>query len=231
MQSNVDKGYKGMGMEGRIAAWYARNTARDMPDFIALAERVTTALPAGRRRILEVAPGPGYLAIEIARRGAYQVTGLDISHTFVEIATRNAHEAHVEIDFQQGNAAAMPFPDNSFDLILCRAAFKNFTQPIAAMNEMHRVLTPGGRALIVDLRKDASMDDVNAYIKQSDLGWANSLIYRATFRYLLLPRAYTKQEFVDMASKSAFAGARIDASGIGFEVTLQKSATWRNPAS
>jgi ubiquinone/menaquinone biosynthesis C-methylase UbiE len=222
MQSNVDKGYKGMGMEGRIAAWYARNTARDMPDFIALAERVTTALPTGCRRILEVAPGPGYLAIEIARRGAYRVTGLDISHTFVEIATRNAHEAHVEIDFQQGNAAAMPFPDSSFDLILCRAAFKNFTQPIGAMNEMHRVLTPGGRALIVDLRKDASMDDINAYIKQSDLGWANSLIYRATFRYLLLPRAYSKQEFVDMASRSAFAGARIDASGIGFEVTLRK---------
>ena len=221
MQPNVDKGYKGMGMEGRIAAWYARNTVRDMPDFVALAQRVTAELPAGSR-ILEVAPGPGYLAIEIARRGAYQVTGLDISLTFVEIATRNAREAHVDIDFRQGNASAMPFPENSFDLILCRAAFKNFTQPVAAMNEMHRVLTPGGRALIVDLRKDASMDDVNAYIKQSDLGWANSVIYRTTFRYLLLPRAYSRQEFVDMASSSAFAGARVDASGIGFEITLRK---------
>src|SRR5689334_19354414 len=62
----VGKGYKGMGMEGRIAAWYARNTARDIPDFAALAQRVTATLPAGSR-ILEVAPGPGYLAIEIAR--------------------------------------------------------------------------------------------------------------------------------------------------------------------
>ena len=221
MQPNVDKGYKGIGMEGRIAAWYARNTARDMPDFVALAQRVTAALPAGSR-ILEVAPGPGYLAIEIARRRPYQVTGLDISHTFVEIATRNAHEAYVDIDFRQGNASAMPFPENSFDLILCRAAFKNFSQPVAAMSEMHRVLRPGGRALIIDLRKDASMDDVNTYIKQSDLGWANSFIYRMTFRYLLLPRAYTRQEFMDMASSSAFAGARIDASAIGFEVTLQK---------
>ncbi len=91
----VDKGYKGIGMEGRIAGWYARNTARDMPDFAALAQRVTAALPAGGR-VLEVAPGPGYLAIEIARRGDYQVTGLDISRTFVEIATRNAREAHVD---------------------------------------------------------------------------------------------------------------------------------------
>jgi ubiquinone/menaquinone biosynthesis C-methylase UbiE len=219
----ADKGYKGMGMEGRIAAWYARNTARDMPDFEALAQRVTAALPAGSR-ILEVAPGPGYLAIQIARRGAYRVTGLDISHTFVEIAIRNAREARVDIDFRQGNASAMPFPENTFDLILCRAAFKNFSRPVTAMNEMHRVLRLSGQALIVDLRKDASMNDIDTYIRQSDLGWVNSVIYSVTFRYLLLPRAYSRQEFLDMASNSAFAGARINASGIGFEVTLQKSA-------
>lgn len=227
MQPNVDKGYKGMGMEGRIAAWYARNTARDMPEFAALAQRVTTALPAGSR-ILEVAPGPGYLAIEIARRGTYQVSGLDISHTFVEIAARNARAANVDIDFRQGNASAMPFPENTFDLVLCRAAFKNFSQPVTAMNEMHRVLRPGGRALIVDLRKDASLDDIDAYIRRSDLGWANSVIYKVTFRYLLLPRAYSRQQLVDMASASAFADARIDASGIGFEVTLQKGRRHAN---
>jgi len=208
-------------MEGRIAAWYARNTARDMHDFAALAQRVTGALPAGSR-VLEVAPGPGYLAIEIARRGQYQITGLDISHSFVEIASRNAREARVDIDFRQGNASAMPLPESTFDVILCRAAFKNFSQPVAAMNEMHRVLKPGGRALIIDLRNDASMDDINAYIKRSDLGWANSFIFKVTFRYLLLPRAYSRQQFVDMASSSAFAGARIEASGIGFEVILQK---------
>jgi ubiquinone/menaquinone biosynthesis C-methylase UbiE len=196
MQPNLNKGYKGIGMEGRIADWYARNTARDMPDFAALAQR-----------------------------GAYQVVGLDISHTFVEIAARNAREANVEIDFRQGNASAMPFPESTFDLILCRAAFKNFSQPVTALNEMHRVLKPGGQAFIVDLRKDASMDDINAYIKQSDLGWANAVIYKVTFRYLLLPRAYSRQQFLDMASKSAFAGARIAASGIGFEVTLQKGAS------
>jgi ubiquinone/menaquinone biosynthesis C-methylase UbiE len=223
MQAN--KGYKGIGMEGRIAAWYARNTARDMREFAALAQRVSAGLSAGSR-ILEVAPGPGYLAIEIARHGNFEVVGLDISHTFVEIAARNAREAHVNIDFRHGNAAAMPFPENTFDLIVCRAAFKNFSQPVVAMNEMRRVLSPGGRALIVDLRKDASVDDIDAYIRRSDLGWANSLIYMMTFRYMLLPRAYSRQQFVEMASSSAFAGAaRIEESGIGFEITLRKDAS------
>jgi len=223
MQAHADKGYKGIGMEGRLASWYARSTARDMRDFTALAQRVTVALPTGTR-ILEVAPGPGYLAIEIARRGAYQLTGLDVSHSFVEIARRNAGAAQVDIDFLHGNAAAMPFPGNTFDLILCRAAFKNFSQPVAALDEMHRVLAPGGRAIIMDLRKDASLDDIDRYIGQTDRGWVNSVIYRVIFRHLLLPRAYSRQQWVEMSSSSAFAGARIDASGIGFEVTLCKGA-------
>jgi SAM-dependent methyltransferase len=109
--------------------------------------------------------------------------------------------------------------------VLCRAAFKNFSQPLAAMNEMHRVLKPGGRALIIDLRSDTSLDEIDVYIKRSGLSWANSLIYKATFRYLLLPRAYSRQEFLGLASRSAFAGASIEADEIGYEVTLEKRAT------
>jgi len=221
MQLSQDKGYKGMGMEGRIASWYARNTANDMAEFERLAERVTQMIPS-RSRILEVAPGPGYLAIEIARRGSYAITGLDISKTFVEIATANARTASVEVDFRHGNASAMPFADNTFDLILCRAAFKNFSQPVEAMNEMHRVLKPEGRALIIDLRKDASMEDISAYIKDANIGWANSLIYKVTFRYLLIPRAYSRRQFTEMAAGSRFGRAEISESGIGFEITLRK---------
>jgi ubiquinone/menaquinone biosynthesis C-methylase UbiE len=221
MQLSHDKGYKGVGMEGAVATWYAKNTARDMVEFQALAERLAKDLPGGAR-ILEVAPGPGYLAIELAKRGQYEITGLDISKTFVELAARNARQASLQIDFRQGNASAMPFAADTFHLIVCRAAFKNFSQPVEAMNEMHRVLKPGGRALIIDLRKDASMEDIEAYINGARLGWANSLIYKLTFRYLLIPRAYSKQQFSDMAARSQFRSAGIGESGIGFEITLVK---------
>lgn len=221
MQLSQDKGYKGMGMEGRIATWYAKNTANDMAEFQALAQHLAEGARPGSR-ILEVAPGPGYLAIEMARRGQYAITGLDISKTFVEIATGNARRASVEIDFQHGNASAMPFAEDTFDLIVCRAAFKNFSQPLQAMNEMHRVLKPQGRALIIDLRNDASLDDIDAYIKDAKLGWANSLIYKVTFRYLLIPRAYSRGQFVEMAASSRFGGAEISESGVGFEITLRK---------
>jgi ubiquinone/menaquinone biosynthesis C-methylase UbiE len=221
MQLSQDKGYRGLGMEGRIASWYARNTANDMAEFQRLAKRVTRTISSGSR-ILEVAPGPGYLAIEIARHGSYAIAGLDISKTFVEIATANALRASVEVDFQHGNASAMPFADNTFDFILCRAAFKNFSRPVEALDEMHRVLKPQGRALIIDLRKDASMDDISAYIKEANIGWANSLIYKVTFRYLLIPRAYSRGQFTEMAASSRFGRAEISESGIGFEITLRK---------
>jgi ubiquinone/menaquinone biosynthesis C-methylase UbiE len=221
MQVTHEKGYKGIGMEGRMAFWYARNTAKDMEEFRSLAARLARKLRSDSR-ILEVAPGPGYLAIELAKRGHSAVTGLDVSGTFVEIATRNAAEAAVGIDFRQGNASAMPLCDDSFDFIVCRAAFKNFSHPVEAMNEMYRVLKPGGCALIIDLRKNASMDDIDSYIESVDLGWMNSLIYRLTFRYLLIPRAYSKESFMEMASRSSFGAAEIEESGIGLDITLRK---------
>jgi ubiquinone/menaquinone biosynthesis C-methylase UbiE len=221
MQMSQDKGYRGVGMDGKLATWYAKNTLRDIAEFQALADRLTANLPSGAR-ILEVAPGPGYLSIELAKRGQHEITGLDISKTFVEIAAQNARRASLKIDFQQGNASAMPFRDQTFDVIVCRAAFKNFSQPVAAMNEMYRVLRPGGRALIIDLRKDASLDDIDAYINGARLGWANSLIYKLTFRYMLIPRAYSKQQFREMASRSQFGTAEIAESGIGLEITLVK---------
>src|SRR5919204_1970136 len=118
------KGYKGLPLEGFLARWYARITGKDRGAFRKLAEAVAGQL-AGGGSVLEVAPGPGYLAIELAKLGPYRITGLDISRSFVRIASENAREAGVVIDFRQGDAATMPFPAESFDYAVCRAAFKN----------------------------------------------------------------------------------------------------------
>jgi ubiquinone/menaquinone biosynthesis C-methylase UbiE len=142
-------------MEGMVAKWYTTNTGKSLDEFAKLARRIANQLPGGSN-VLEVAPGPGYFCIELAKRGDYSITGLDISHTFVDIASKKAAEARVRVDFRQGNASSMPFADNTFDFLLCRAAFKNFGQPVGALQEMCRVLKPGRRGMIIDLRKDAT---------------------------------------------------------------------------
>jgi hypothetical protein len=57
------------------------------------------------RSLLEVAPGPGYLAIGLAKLGEFVIIGLDISKAFVKIAKRIAIEAGVEVEFQQSSVA------------------------------------------------------------------------------------------------------------------------------
>jgi ubiquinone/menaquinone biosynthesis C-methylase UbiE len=145
------KPYKGIVMEGLIAKWYTKVRERNQ-ETVTVVRQVSEILPA-RSQILEVAPGPGYLAVELARIRKYQIVGLDISKSFVEIAQAKAKEAGVDVDFRHGNASNMPFDAGSFDLIICRAAFKNFTEPVRALHEMHRVLKPGGKALVMDLRR------------------------------------------------------------------------------
>src|SRR5256885_333332 len=90
--------FKGPEMEGPIARWYARvrGSQGQLEAYRKQASLLTAGLPRGAR-VLEVAPGPGYLAIEIARLGGFQVTGLDISRTFVEIAAENARQAAVAV--------------------------------------------------------------------------------------------------------------------------------------
>lgn len=222
------KPYKGLGMEGAVAKWYAGLTRKSLKDFEALAQRIAEQLPP-RSRVLEIAPGPGYFAIELAKLGDYRIAGLDISETFVDIARANATAANVRVDFRQGNASAMRFPDSRFDFILCRAAFKNFSQPGEALAEMHRVLKPGGRALIIDLRRDASRQSVRQAVDAMNLGSVNRIVTKLTFRFMLLQRAYTKAEFAELISHTKFAGVEIAETLTGLEVILTKGGSAHIP--
>jgi ubiquinone/menaquinone biosynthesis C-methylase UbiE len=216
----IAKAYKGLPMEGMIATWYTRNTGRDQRRFTDTARLVAECARPGAA-VLEVAPGPGYLAIELAKRG-YQVTALDISRSFVRIARENAAKSGVPLDVRLGNASQMPLPDGSFDFIVCVAAFKNFSNPVGAINEMHRVLKLGGTALIVDLRKDATLQDIAAEVRNMNLSALNAWITRFTFKHGLLRAAYTVEQLRRMAGESRFGRHEITSRGIGLELRLLK---------
>jgi ubiquinone/menaquinone biosynthesis C-methylase UbiE len=220
-QTTAAKPFKGIGMEGGIARWYASLTKKGLDDFKKDARRMAERVPPGGK-VLEVAPGPGYFAIELAKLGKHDVTGLDISKTFVEIARSNAAEAGVKVDFRQGNAADMPFAAEAFDFIFCRAAFKNFCEPVKALQEMYRVLKPGGQAVIIDLRRDASRASLKQAIEGMNVGAINGIITKLTFRFMLLKRAYTAREFEQMIVKTDFLAAEIEENLIGLEIRLKK---------
>jgi ubiquinone/menaquinone biosynthesis C-methylase UbiE len=137
------------------------------------------------------------------------------------MATESAKAAGVEVTFRQGDAAAMPFDDATFDFIICRAAFKNFTQPAQALNEVHRVLRPGGKTVIIDMRRDASTDAIRREVQRMRLSPLASFMTRCAL-ITLRRRAYSPQQFRQMASEAPFRACEIGTEGIGMEVTLTK---------
>ena len=213
------KAYKGMGMEGGVARWYDRTTRKDMAEFRLLAARIAAAAPhAG---VLEIAPGPGFLSIEMARLGL-QVRAVDISKTFVEIARSNAATASVAAQFEQGNASALPLESASVNFVVCRAAFKNFSEPVKALAEMRRVLRPGGTALLMDMRRDTSVAEIRRYVESLGVSWLNRILMMLVFRTVLLKRAYLVEEIRRMAAEAGWSAPRIQIVPLGFEAWMTK---------
>jgi ubiquinone/menaquinone biosynthesis C-methylase UbiE len=208
-------------IEGLMAKWYANNTGEMMKEYLDLARRVAEELPKGSS-VLEVAPGPGYFCIELAKLGPYAITGMDLSRTFVKMAAEKAAAAGVKVEFVEGSASNMPFPKDSFDFLLCRAAFKNFAKPVAALQEMCRVLKPGGRGLLIDLSRDAGPEDVSHAVDKMGLSTVNRILTKMAFKTMLIRSAYTRAEFEQMFAQTKFADVQIAADGMGFEITMRK---------
>jgi ubiquinone/menaquinone biosynthesis C-methylase UbiE len=97
----VKKAYKGLPMEGLIASWYAKTTLKDLKRHKLMAKQLVEKIPA-HGKVLEIAPGPGYFCIELAKLGNYQITGLDISKSFVEIARKKCQRCRFENRFSRG---------------------------------------------------------------------------------------------------------------------------------
>jgi ubiquinone/menaquinone biosynthesis C-methylase UbiE len=221
MKSNRNNRFSVPKMEGAMARWYAksRRSGDQLEQYRTQAAALTQGLPK-QARILEVAPGPGYQTIEIARLG-YAAEGLDISHSFVRLAAEAAREAGVDVPFQHGDVAKMPHADGVFSLIVCQAAFKNFTHPVTALNEMHRVLRPGAVAVIQDMARSATSADIAREVQRMRLKPLSAFMTRRALAGLRL-RAASAETFQELAAQSAFGKAEIRTSGLMMEVRLTK---------
>jgi ubiquinone/menaquinone biosynthesis C-methylase UbiE len=210
--------FKDLGIEGERAKYYDKISREHR-----LGEVKEEAKEAAKHikdgdSVLEVASGPGYLSIELAKLGRYKITGMDISKDFVAIAAGNAKEAVVDVDFLQGNAARMPFQENTFKFIICVLSFKNFKEPLKCLNEFYRVLKPGGTALIMDLNRNASMHEMKTFVKNFGLKGISASIAGIIQRN----GAYTRKEFETFISQAEFKEHIIKDSSMGFSIYLNK---------
>jgi ubiquinone/menaquinone biosynthesis methyltransferase len=105
-------------------------------------------------KVLEIGCGTGTLSLAAkAQVGASgEVTGIDIAPEMVAVAERKAARKGIDISFKEGNIESIPFPDNSFNTVMC--SFMIFHMPDDVRNrgfkEIYRVLKPGGHLFILD---------------------------------------------------------------------------------
>src|SRR5262249_30148476 len=123
----------------RVAADYGDTFAAATRGFI---EPLLDAARVGAQtRVLDVCCGPGLVAGAAVVRGAI-ASGVDFSSAM--LAT--ARDVQPRVEFSQGDAEALPYPDGCFDAVVANCGGHHVPRPPAALAEMQRVLAPGGRA-------------------------------------------------------------------------------------
>jgi len=189
------------------------------------------AAPRPGERVLDLACGTGVIARQVAplvgARG--QVIGVDISPEMLAVARARPVPAGAQIHWLEGDATALALPDGAFDLVLCQHGLPFVPDRARAVREMHRVLAPGGRALVIVLQAlarhpvfDALVESVARHLAQPtstvavpfslwDAGELRGLFSGAGFaRVSVLPESATvrfpdPERFVPLAVSSSAA--------------------------
>ena len=127
------------------------------PLFRGIAADVAKAVPPPAT-ILEVGCGPGQLSIRLAGSHGFTVTGLDLDPAMIERARARAHGSSADGSgtqptFVVGDVASLPFADASFDVAISTFSMHHWADRTAGLTEIARVVRPGGRVLIWDLKQ------------------------------------------------------------------------------
>jgi ubiquinone/menaquinone biosynthesis C-methylase UbiE len=142
--------------------------------------------------VLEVGCGPGHLSIELAQNYGLNLTGLDLDPAMIERARTNAETTSHIVEpgpaFVLGDVAALPFDDASFDLVVSTLSMHHWSDPAAGLAEIARVLRPGGRALIWDLRPGfrlfhAHVPDPSELLQEAPLRIVSLVPWRWPWRF------------------------------------------------
>lgn len=170
--------------------------------------------------VLEVGPGPGIKGLEwLKATTGTKLIALEISNDMINIARRNskAYGLSERVKYIQGNATSrMPFEDESFDGVFSNGSLHEWEYPINVFNELFRVLKPGGKLFVSDLRRDIKL--------------GMKFIIKATTKpKAMLPgfitslnAAYTVGEMETILGQTQVKNFRVIKDAVGLSVVAQK---------
>jgi ubiquinone/menaquinone biosynthesis C-methylase UbiE len=182
--------------------------------YLETAREIVSYCPEGR--ILDVGCGPGYLPLQIARmRKAVQVTGLDLSPRMIELARINAKNLGLEahLNFFLGDGKFLAVSDKSYDMVISTGVLHSLKNPVAFMDECHRVLKQGREAWIFDPARIRSSDD--PLVRKERKKRTKLLLYlgMALIGQIFKPRPYAQEEVLEILERTRFSDYTVSGEG------------------
>jgi demethylmenaquinone methyltransferase/2-methoxy-6-polyprenyl-1,4-benzoquinol methylase len=177
------------------------------------AARAARLVPGGSA--LDVCCGTGDLAVLLKEHVGAQGTavGIDFAPPMVEIARERCAGAR-RIWFVQGDAESLPLPDASFDAVTIGFGVRNLSHLEVALRELHRVLRPGGRAVILEFGRprNALFRALYDFYSYTAIPWLGRRLSRHPDAYLYLPTSIRhwpdQDEFARILTDVGFASVR-----------------------
>ena len=176
---------------------------------------VTRLSPQAGERFLDIATGTGDVALEIIRKtpnDSGRVMGMDFSEKMLELAQRKIDSQGKSncIQLKSGSAESLPFEDNSFDGTTTAFGVRNFSDAGKSLREMHRVLKPGGRCVILEfsLPRNSVLNALYRFYFEVLLPKVGRLISRHPRAYTYLPETVAsfpvRKEFSSLMQQAGF---------------------------
>lgn len=144
-------------------------------------------------QVLDIATGTGDLAIMLAEATDAKITGFDLSAGMLEVGRKKVAEKKLDnrIEMIQGDAENMPFPDNSFDCITVAFGVRNFENLKKGLDEIYRVLKPGGKFIILEFSQPENfpMKQLYGFYSKNILPLIGRIISKDKSAYTYLPES------------------------------------------
>lgn len=212
------------GLQGRELAQKYDDMQRHLRDQGWLQEKVDDILAAeiNHGTALEVGCGPGYLGLEWMAQTATstQLVGLDISKFMLERARLNAANYGVadRCRYDFGNALDLPYRSRTFDHAVSASSLHEWSDPVAVLSEIRRVLRPGGRYCISDLRRD--IDRTTLQFMKANIAADMRPGFRTSIK-----SAYLHTEVLEILRHSGLADATVREVQMGIVISGRKEST------
>lgn len=141
-------------------------------------------------RVLDVACGTADFSLQVARKGAAEVVGVDVSEMMVKLGKEKVEKANLQekVHLMMGDCASLPFPENSFDAVTVAFGVRNFAQRANSLQEIQRVLKPDGELVVLEFStpKHFPIKQLYRFYFKRWLPFVGGLISgdKAAYRYL-----------------------------------------------